>query len=100
MVAGKIDLKRAKLNLIIGKKDKIKFQKMITGLQITSDYDGENTTLTVDLEKFNAPKLGGLFNREHTVQLNLKLDYSDLGENLVQKDKEFSISRTVILKVD
>ncbi|MGZ3857469.1 MAG: hypothetical protein ACXVKO_14520 [Bacteriovorax sp.] len=100
MIAGKIEAQRASLAIAIAKKDEAKFEKTITGAQFTSEFDGTNTKITVDLEKFGAPKLGGIFNREHNVQLKLKLDYSDLGESILSKAPEFSTAINANVKVE
>jgi hypothetical protein len=99
-VAGKIEAKRATLAIAITKKGDDKFTKTIAGTQLVSEFDGINTKVTVDLEKLGAPKLGGVFNREHNVQLKLKLDYSDLGESLLGKVPEFSTSVSASVKVE
>jgi hypothetical protein len=99
-VAGKLDAKHATLAIFIGKKDDVKVDKTITGSQFETSFDGTNTKVTVDLEKFGAPKLGGVFVRTHTVRLKLKLDFSDLGESVLNDGKELSASTEVNVKVD
>jgi hypothetical protein len=98
-IAGKMDLKRANLSVLISKKNVTKFDKLVKGTQMSSEFDGEKTRITIDLKKLDAPLLGGIFNREHNVQLKLKLDYSDLGESLILKEKEFSTATNVNVKV-
>lgn len=98
-VEGKIELKRATLALKISKKDDTKIDKLLTASQLNAEFDGEKTRITVDLKKLGVSTLGGIFNRVHNVQLKLKLNYSDLGENLILKEKEFSTSANVNIKV-
>ncbi|MFA6238022.1 MAG: hypothetical protein WC635_11885 [Bacteriovorax sp.] len=97
-VDGKIELKRASLAIKIEKKSKIKLDVLVTGSQMAAEFDGEKTLITIDLKKINSPKLGGVFNREHNVNMKLKLDYSDLGDSLIN-EKEFATSVNVNTKV-
>lgn len=99
-VAGKVELKRAGLTLKISKKGATRFEKVILGTQMSSEFDGEKTRITIDLERLQAPKLGGFFNREHNVTMKLKLDYSDLGESVLSSNQEFSTTANVKVKVE
>lgn len=86
-VDGKIELKRALLKVRISKKDRLKFEKELNFTHMESQYDGERTKISIDLDKLNAPKFGGIFNREHNVQLELKLNYSDVGDVVIAGGK-------------
>ncbi len=98
-VDGKIELKRASLAIKISKKEKIKLDKLILGSEMISEFNGEQTVITIDLKKIGAPTLGGIFRREHNIIMKLKLDYSDLGESILTYEKEFSTSINVNTKV-
>ncbi|MFA6236873.1 MAG: hypothetical protein WC635_06050 [Bacteriovorax sp.] len=89
-VLGKFEVKRATLAIRIAKKDEVKFEKTLNGTQILAEFDGIGTKVTVDIEKYGAPKLGGVFTKKHNVTLKLKLDYSDVGEILLPEKGELS----------
>lgn len=98
-IDGKIEIKRANLLIKISKNDEVKIDAKVLGPDLKSEFDGEKTLISVDLKKLDAPKLGGVFNREHNTKLKLILNYSDLGESLILKEKEFSTSVNVDIKV-
>lgn len=89
-VQGKFEVKRSSLAIRIAKKDEVKFEKTLDGTQFLTEFDGIGTKVTVDIEKYGAPKLGGLFTKKHSVILKLKLDYSDAGEILLPEKGELS----------
>lgn len=95
VVNGKFDKARSTLSVVISKKDETKFNKVLKPSQFTAKFDGSMTRIDVDLESLGAPKLGGLFNKTHTVALKLKMDYSDAGDLLLPKLGELSTSTTV-----
>lgn len=100
VIDGKIETKRASLDINISKKSKVKFAKTVLGNSIASTFDGEKTTINIDLEKLGAPKLGGIFTDLHRVHLKLKLDYKDLGEVILSEGKELSTETNVEVNVD
>ena len=99
-VNGKFDIKRASLSVRIAKNGNVKFDKNLSFGQIQSEFDGIGTKVSIDLEKFGAPSLGGLFSKKHQVTLKLKLDYSDMGEILIPEIGELSTSLDQEVKVD
>lgn len=99
-VHGKFDATRASLAIRIAKKDEVKFEKTLRGSQFESKFDGIGTTVNVDIEKYGAPKLGGVFTTKHNVKLKLKLDYSDAGEMLLPTKGELATGLDQDVKVD
>jgi hypothetical protein len=99
-VKGKFDVKRASLSIRIAKKESVKFEKVLKFNQFESLFDGIGTKVIVDLEKFGAPKLGGIFNRKHQVTIKLKLDYSDVGEIILPAQGELSAILNQEVSVD
>lgn len=97
---GKVETKRLSMNLNISKKGDVKFEQKIAGNKVLGEFDGEKTKITIDLQKLGAPKLGGIFNRVHDVNLKVALDFSDLGENLISNGKELSVNTIESVKVD
>jgi hypothetical protein len=97
---GKIEAARIKLGVNISKKGEVKFAKALTGKNIQATFDGGKTTISIDLEKLGAPKLGGIFNRTHNVDLKMKLDYTDLGEVVYSEGDELAVSANVSVKVE
>lgn len=96
VVNGKFEAKKTTLFVKISKKDQIKFEKTLKPSQFKSSFDGVNTRVDIDLESLGAPKLGGLFNKTHTVNLKLKLDLSAAGgEIIVPKINDVSVSTSV-----
>jgi hypothetical protein len=100
VVNGKFDHKNASLSVKIAKKDDVKFEKVLKASQFKSKFDGSVTRIDVDLESLGAPKLGGLFNKTHTVTLKLKMDYAALGQLVLPKMDELSVSTSVEAKAD
>lgn len=100
VVNGKYDHARSSLAIKINKKDEVKFEKTLKASQFKSKFDGSVTRVTVDLEAVGAPKLGGLFNRKHTVTLKLKIDSGDMGEILLPKVGELSTGTSVEVEID
>lgn len=100
VVNGKFDKARSTLSVNISKKDETKFNKVLKPAQFSAKFDGTVTRVDVDLESLGAPKLGGVFNKNHTVSLKLKMDYSDVGDLLLPKLGELSTSTTVEAEVD
>lgn len=100
IVGGKIEMQRARLLLHVSKNDSVKFEKTILGSEVSSEFDGEKTKITVDLKKLGAKKLRGFFFREYNVQMKLTLDYSDLGESILQSIPEFSTSANINVNVE
>lgn len=98
VVDGKFDIKRSSLATKIVKKDETKFEKTLRGIDLKTEFDGTHTRVFVDLEKFGAPDLGGIFNKKHTVSLVLKVDYSEFGE-LLFPSEELKVSNSVEVKV-
>ena len=78
----------------------MKFNKTLKPSQFSAKFDGFVTRIDVDLESLGAPKLGGLFNKTHTVSLKLKMDYSDVGDLLLPKLGELATSTSVETEVD
>ena len=99
-VNGKFDLKRASLTVRISKNDDLKFNKVLNFNQIESEFDGIGTKVSIDLEKFGAPKLGGVFSKKHQVSLKLVLDYNDMGEIIVPEVGELSATLEQEVKVN
>jgi hypothetical protein len=99
-VNGKFDAKRASLAIRISKKNEVKFEKTLTGSQFASVFDGIGTKVSVDIEKYGAPKLGGVFTKKHNVVLKLKLDYSDVGEIILPEKRELSTTLDQDISVD
>jgi hypothetical protein len=95
VVNGKYDHKNASLSVKIEKKNDVKFEKVLKSSQFSSKFDGKVTTVEVDLESLGAPKLGGLFNKTHTVTLKLKMDYAALGQLILPKMGELSVGTSV-----
>lgn len=100
IVNGKFDKARSALDVNISKKGEVKFNKTLKPSQFSAKFDGSVTRIDVDLESLGAPKLGGLFNKTHTVSLKLKMDYSDVGDLLLPKLGELSTSTSVDAEVD
>ncbi len=84
---GKIDVKRAKLSVLISKKNTVKFEKVLDAKQFSLFYDGFDTKVTVDIGKYGSPKLGGVFNKKHNVVLKLSLNYSDVGDIIIPEGR-------------
>ena len=99
-VNGKFDTKRASLSVRIEKNGDVKFDKNLSFGQIESEFDGIGTKVSIDLEKFGAPKLGGFLSKKHQVSLKLKLDYSDMGDIVLPEIGELSVSLDQEIKVD
>lgn len=100
IVNGKFDQSRSTLAVKITKKGETKFDRILKASQFRTKFDGSVTRIDVDLEALGAPKLGGVFNKKHTVNLKLKLDYSDVGELLLPAGGEFSTQTAVEVEVD
>jgi hypothetical protein len=100
VVNGKFDKARSTLEVKISKKNDTKFSKVLKPTQFSVKFDGAVTRVDVDLESLGAPKLGGVFNKNHTVSLKLKMDYSDVGDLLLPKLGELSTSSTVEIEID
>lgn len=100
IVNGKFDKARSTLYVNISKNGEVKFNKTLKPAQFSAKFDGSVTRIDVDLESLGAPKLGGLFNKTHSVGLKLKMDYSDAGELLLPKLGELSTSTSVDAEVD
>ena len=100
VVNGKFDHSRSSLAVKIAKKDDVKFEKTLKASQFKSKFDGAVTKVTVDLEAVGAPKLGGLFNKKHTVTLKLKIDSGDMGEILLPKTGELSTGTSREVEVE
>ncbi len=100
VVNGKFDKARSTLAVTISRKNEQKFNKILKPSQFTAKFDGSVTRVDVDLQSLGAPKLGGLFNKTHSVTLKLKMDYSDVGDLLLPKLGELSTSTSVETEVD
>ncbi len=100
VVNGKFDMKRTALAIKISKKDDVKFEKTLKATQYTAKFDGTVTKVDVDLAALGAPKLGGIFNKKHTVALKLKLDMSDMGELVFPKAQELSLETATEVEVE
>ncbi len=96
VVNGKFDASKTSLFVKISKKDDVKFEKTLKSNQFKSTFDGNVTKVEIDLESLGAPKLGGLFNKKHTVNLKLKLDVSAQdGEIVIPRVNDVSVSTIV-----
>ena len=100
IINGKFDKARSTLAVNISKNGEVKFNKTLKPAQFSAKFDGSVTRIDVDLESLGAPKLGGLFNKTHSVGLKLKMDYSDVGDLLLPKLGELSTSTSVDAEVD
>lgn len=100
VVNGKFDMKRTSLAVKISKKDEVKFEKTLKSTQFSSKYEGGVTRVEINLESLGAPKLGGFFNKKHTVALKLKLDLSDMGELVFPKTNELSLETATEVEVE
>lgn len=100
IVNGKFDMKRANLAVKITKKDEVKFEKTLKSTQFRSKFEGGVTKVDIDLESLGAPKLGGIFNKKHTVSLKLKVDMSDMGELVFPKAQELSLETATEVEVE
>lgn len=100
VVNGKFDKARSSLAVYISRKGETKFNKTLKPSQFTAKFDGSVTRVDVDLQALGAPKLGGLFNKSHSVTLKLKMDYSDVGDLLLPNLGELSTSTSVETDVD
>ena len=90
VLPGNVDLSRSSMDLRIRKKDETKFEKSLTSSQYKGSFDGQKTTIKINLRALGAPKLGGFFNKKHEVKIVFKLDYSDMGSLLVPNTANLS----------
>jgi len=90
VLPGNVDLSRSSMDLRIRKKDETKFEKSLVASQYKGSFDGQKTTIKINLKALGAPKLGGLFSKKHQVKIVFKLDYSDLGSLLVPNTANLS----------
>lgn len=100
VVNGKFDQKRSSLAVKIMKKDETKLNKTLKPSQFKAAYDGSVTRVSIDLASLGAPKLGGLFNKKHTVSLKLNIDYSEFGEILLPKTGEISVEKSQEVEIE
>lgn len=100
IVNGKFDKARSTLAVRIDRKGDLKFNRILKPAQFSAKFDGVVTRVEIDLEALGAPKLGGLFNKTHSVYLKLKMDYTDVGDLLLPKLGELSVERSVDTEVD
>lgn len=91
-LSGKVDPKRATLLLSITRKKKTELNKTISKGLIKYNYlQGDNfTEVTVDIKGAGA-KVGGVFtdNDMYAVNVEFSQDYSDAGEMVLSKVKDF-----------
>lgn len=97
VVNGKFDKEKTSLSVKIDKKGDVKFEKILKPSQFSAKFDGVVTRVNVDLEALGAPKLTGIgiFNKNYSVTLKLKLDTGDAGEVLLPKLGEISAGAKV-----
>jgi len=96
IVNGKFDVQKTSLYVKIAKKDNVKFEKMLRSPQLKTTFDGSVTKVEIDLESLGAPKLGGVFNKTHSVLLKLKLDIPNQeGEIVIPKVNEVFVGANV-----
>lgn len=100
IVNGKFDQSRSTLNLNISKKGDTKFNGALKAGQFKSNFDGNQTQVSIDLRSLGAPKLGGIINRHHQVNISIMIDYSNLGEVIAPKESKFTISNSFNVKVE
>jgi hypothetical protein len=100
VVNGKFDASKATVNLNISKKGNTKFSGAAKAQQLKTSFNGHTTNVSIDLKSLGAPKLGGILNRNHHVNISIVLDYSGLGEIIAPKDSKFTIANSFDVKVN
>jgi hypothetical protein len=92
-IKGKFEAKRATLAFRVLKKGEVLCDKKLKSSQFKSQVAGDQTKLSIDLEAIDCKVAGAImFNKTRTIEMNLKLDFSDLGEVVGTGSKDISVS--------